>query len=188
MWDHGIAISSRLRPHRTSNSLGRTKIQLTAMKTAMAMTMAKTTTKMKITKREEKQSALRMSRSKGAGQRTGCVALDRIGTTCQCLRTRRRRGVMTRASSPKEGRGKDALTREEAVGEQVTNKEVEIWDQSPTKDRRVGVCAQTGSVCCRQGGTRANCRTNQTGSTCANQHGGRMCMEPGDLPVSKTTG
>ena len=23
------------------------------------------------------------------------------------------------------------------VGEQVTNKEVEIWDQSPTKDRRV---------------------------------------------------
>ncbi len=40
---------------------------------------------------------------------------------------------MTRASSPKEGRGKDALTREEAVGEQVTNKEVEIWDQSPTK-------------------------------------------------------
>ena len=95
---------------------------------------------------------------------------------------------MTRASSPKEGRGKDALTREEAVGEQVTNKEVEIWDQSPTKDRRVGVCAQTGSVCCRQGGTRANCRTNQTGSTCANQHGGRMCMEPGDLPVSKTTG
>jgi len=56
-----------------------------------------------------------MSRSKGAGQRMGCVALDRIGTTRQCPRTRRRRGVVTWASSSKEGRGKDALAREDAI-------------------------------------------------------------------------
>ncbi len=30
-----------------------------------------------------------------------------------------------------------AMTKAASVGEQVTNKEVEIWDQSPTKDRRV---------------------------------------------------
>ena len=30
-----------------------------------------------------------------------------------------------------------------SVGEQATTKEVEIWDQSPTKDRRVGGCAHS---------------------------------------------
>jgi hypothetical protein len=60
-----------------------------------------------------------------------------------------------------------------------------------TKDRREVVFGirepdegQTSSVCRRY----ANCRTNQTESMCANQNGGRTCMEPGDLPVSKTTG
>ena len=56
-----------------------------------------------------------MSRSKGGGQRTGCVALDRIGTTRQCPKTRRRRGVVTWASLSKEGREKDALAREDAI-------------------------------------------------------------------------
>jgi hypothetical protein len=32
---------------------------------------------------------------------------------------------------------RDWVASQECVGEQVTNKEVEIWDQSPTKDRRV---------------------------------------------------
>ena len=60
-----------------------------------------------------------------------------------------------------------------------------------TKDRReVGSGiresdeGETGSVCRRY----ANCRTNQTKLMCANQNGGRTCIEPGDLPVSKTTG
>ena len=32
---------------------------------------------------------------------------------------------------------KDRLATQECVGERVTNKEVEIWDQSPTMDRQV---------------------------------------------------
>ena len=32
---------------------------------------------------------------------------------------------------------KDQVAMQECVGEWVTNKEVEIWDQSPTKDIRV---------------------------------------------------
>jgi hypothetical protein len=32
---------------------------------------------------------------------------------------------------------RDWVASQECVGEQVTNKEVEIWDQSPTKDRQV---------------------------------------------------
>jgi len=32
---------------------------------------------------------------------------------------------------------KDWVATQECVGEQVTNKEVEIWDQTPTKDRWV---------------------------------------------------
>ena len=78
------------------------------------------------------------------------------------------------------------------VGERATNKEVGLGSESPTKDRQVEVGLGSESpakdrrvlVCCRH----ANCRTNQTGSTCANQNGGLTCMEPGDLPVSKTNG
>ena len=32
---------------------------------------------------------------------------------------------------------RDQVASQECVGEQITNKDVEIWDQSPTKDRRV---------------------------------------------------
>jgi hypothetical protein len=32
---------------------------------------------------------------------------------------------------------RDRVASQECVGEQVTNKDVEIWDQSPTKDRWV---------------------------------------------------
>jgi hypothetical protein len=32
---------------------------------------------------------------------------------------------------------RDRVALQECVGEQVTNKEVEIWDQSPTKDKGV---------------------------------------------------
>ncbi len=32
---------------------------------------------------------------------------------------------------------RDRVASQECIGERVTNKEVEIWDQSPTKDRRV---------------------------------------------------
>jgi hypothetical protein len=32
---------------------------------------------------------------------------------------------------------RDPVASQECVGEQVSNKEVDIWDQSPTKDRRV---------------------------------------------------
>ena len=39
---------------------------------------------------------------------------------------------MTNATSRK-----DWVATQECVGERVTNKEVEIWGQSPTKDRRV---------------------------------------------------
>jgi hypothetical protein len=31
---------------------------------------------------------------------------------------------------------KDQVAMQECVGEQVTNKEVEIWDKSPMKDRQ----------------------------------------------------
>jgi hypothetical protein len=32
---------------------------------------------------------------------------------------------------------RDWVASQECVGERVTNKDVDIWDQSPTKDRRV---------------------------------------------------
>ena len=36
---------------------------------------------------------------------------------------------------------KDRVATQECVGERVTNKEVEIWDKSPMKDRRVWLAA-----------------------------------------------
>ncbi len=72
---------------------------------------------------------------------------------------------------------RDRVASQECVGEQETNKEVEIWDQSPTKDRRVrfavGEEVQEPTAEPTKQDRRVPIKT---------------CLEPGDLPGSEAIG